>query len=212
MGRIPGEEQLPRPPQGRHAFEEGTLEWYRAAYVEMEIDKGYENAVAGSAHTVLKGKVSYQAVAEIVDIPWWIIGGIHFKEATCDFKACLHNGERIIGTNRKTVLAPSGRGPFATWEAAAVDAVAGKRWDKIRAGSKDVGEILYAVERYNGTGYISGAGRDECSPYLWARTSINDDFGKYVSDGKFDQSAPTNKTTGFAAIMKELERFGEIKL
>lgn len=193
-------------------LEEGTVEWYRAAYKEMRIDKGYENAVAGDTSTVLRGKSRYKKIEEFTKIPWWIIGGIHFKESSCDFKGCLHNGERIIGTGRKTTIVPKGKGPFETWEEAAIDAVEGSRWDKIRAGTKDIGEILYAVERYNGTGYISGAGRAETSPYLWARTSINDDFGKYVRDGVFDPSATTNKTTGFAAIVRELERFGEIRL
>lgn len=203
---------LPLAPEGRFKFQEGTPEWYRAAYKEMEFDKGYENAIHGDTQTVLRGKARYLKIQDATKIPWWIIGGIHFKEASCDFKAVLHNGERIIGTKRKTTLVPAGRGPFDTWEEAAIDAVIGKRWEKIRAGASDVGEILYAVERFNGTGYISGAGKAETSPYLWARTSINDDFGKYVRDGVYDPMATTQKTTGFAAIMKELERFGEIKI
>lgn len=213
VGRPSGEKQLPDPPKsGRFAFSEGTPEWYLAAYKEMEFDKGYENAIHGDTQTVLRGKARYMALEQSVGVPWWIIGGIHFKESSCDFKGCLHNGERIIGTKRKTSLVPAGHGPFDTWEEAAIDAIQGKRWDKIRSGSRDIGEIFYAVERYNGTGYLTGAGREETSPYLWARTSINDDFGKYVKDGVFDKNAPTNKTTGFAAIVKELERFGEIKI
>lgn len=205
-------DQLPKPPADLSTYDEGTVEWYRAAFSQMTYDKGYENAIAGDAHTVLRGKARYMALEQSVEIPWWIIGGIHFKESSCDFKGVLHNGERIIGTGKKTTIVPAGRGPFATWEEAAIDAVQGSRWDKIRAGVRDIGNILYAVERYNGTGYISGAGKLERSPYLWARTSINDDYGKYVRDGVFDKDAPTNKTTGFAAIVKELQRFGEIKV
>lgn len=190
----------------------GTPDWYRAAYKEMAFDTGYENAISGDTRAVLLGRARYVKIEESTQIPWWIIGGIHFKEASCDFRACLHNGERIIGTGRKTRLVPKGRGPFETWEEAALDALQGPRWGKIRAGSADIGEILKAVEEYNGRGYITGAGRAENSPYLWARTSLNDNYGKYVRDGVFDPNAPTNKTTGFAAIVKELERFGEIKV
>ena len=197
---------------------EGTVEWYRAAYAKCEVDKGYEKPVANDVALVLHGKEQYLISQNDTGILWWIIGGIHFKEASCDFHAILHNGQRgIIGPdamrdNRKSTIVPKGVGPFPDWRSATVDAVKGPRWAKIRAGSGDIGEILYACERYNGTGYISGAGKAETSPYLWARSNINDDFGKYVSDGKFDPNATTQKTTGFALIVKELARMGEIQI
>lgn len=195
-------------------LQEGTVEWYRKAFEICKVDKGYEDAVRFSAKTVLMGKARYEAVAKKVGIPWWVIGCIHFKEASCNFAGVLHNGDKIIGTGKKTYRVPKGRGPFNTWEEAAIDALTmnGSRWTKIKAGSKDIGDLLYAVERYNGTGYISGAGKAETSPYLWARSNINDDKGKYVSDGKFDPNATTQKTTGFAVLVKELARMGEIKL
>ena len=143
----------------------------------------------------------------------WILGAIHFKEASCSFKGCLHNGERIIGTGKKTTIVPIGRGPFATWEEAAVDAISmnPKRWEKLMGGSTDIGDILYALERYNGTGYITGSGKAETSPYLWACSNINDGVGKYVSDGKFDSSASTGSSAGSALILKELFKAGKFK-
>lgn len=204
----------PEPPLAALSkFTEGTLEWYRVAYKLCEIDKGYEESVKKNVKTILAGKERYINVEKVTGVPWYIIGCIHFKEASCNFAGVLHNGEKIIGTGKKTSIVPKGLGPFWTWEQAAVDALSNSsRWKKIKAGGREIGEILYACERYNGTGYISGAGKEETSPYLWARSNINDDKGKYVSDGKFDPEATTQKTTGLAVLIKELEKMGEIKL
>lgn len=200
--------------KGLEGLEEGTLPWYRKAYAVMTFDEGYSDEIARAAKRVQSGMEIYLRAERRTGVPWWVFGGLHWKECSCDFKGVLHNGERIVGTGRKTTIVPKGRGPFATWDESAYDAIMmnASRWAKIKAGAKDIGEILYAVERYNGAGYLNGAGRAETSPYLWAMTSINDDHGKYVADGKFDPSAPTNKTAGFAAIAKYLEQSGVIEI
>src|SRR5690606_17303164 len=138
-----------------------------------EIDAGKEAQVAKTVKTVEAGYARYLAVAKRIGAAdpenfAWILGVIHFKEASCNFAGVLHNGEKIVGTGRKTSIVPKGRGPFATWEDAAVDALVGEstRWKKLIQGGNDIGDILYALERYNGTGYISGAGKAETSPYL----------------------------------------------
>lgn len=195
-----------------HDPDEGTLPWYRKMYLACKIDKGYEKAVLKDAKLVLQGKHRYEAVSKLTHVPWWVIGIIHFKEASCDFRACLHNGERIIGTGKKTTIVPIGRGPFATWEEAALDALKTERIGRLTQW--ELGSILYALERYNGTGYIGkhpekkpipGVAAAETSPYLWARTNVNDDYGKYVSDGKFSSKQTTQKTSGICAILKSIE-------
>lgn len=188
----------------------GTPAWYRAAFDLCTIDAGYASAVAGSVKMVLAGKDRYLAVEKATGVPWYVIGCIHFKEASCNWSACLHNGEHIIGTGRKTTIVPKGRGPFATWQEAAIDAMKGESLGKIK--DWELGQMLMACEKYNGWGYQTGAGKAENSPYLWSRSNINDDFGRYVADGKFDPSSGTNKTTGLAVIMKELEKMGEIQI
>lgn len=198
-----------------HELIEGTKPWYRRSYDRCEFDAGYEQKVANDARLVLSHKERYEKAGKILGIPWFVIGGIHFKEASCNFAGCLHNGQRVIGKDAvrmglKTTIVPVGRGPFATWEDSCVDAI---RMHPIgRVTDWELGNMLYHVERYNGTGYLTGAGRAETSPYLWARTSINDDRGKYVRDGKFDPTASTQSTTGFCAILKWLERNAYIEI
>lgn len=199
--------------------DEGTEPWYRRMFAACEIDAGKEAQVAKTVKTVEAGYARYLAVAKRIGaaVPEnfaWILGVIHFKEASCNFAGVLHNGEKIVGTGRKTSIVPKGRGPFATWEDAAVDALVGEssRWKKLIEGGNDIGDILYALERYNGTGYISGAGKAETSPYLWACSNINDGAGKYVSDGKFDPNASTQSSAGAAVILKELYKQGKFKI
>lgn len=183
--------------------DEGTVPWYNRMYQNCKIDDGYENSVKKSGELVLEGRYRYERVSALTGVPWWVIGIIHYKEGSCNFKACMANGERIIGTGRKTTLVPKGLGPWNTWEEAAVYAIKHSSLAKITDWS--VGNTLYAVERYNGAGYISGKGKEDTSPYLWARTNVNDDFGKYVRDGNYDPRQSTNQTSGFCAIMKVLD-------
>lgn len=199
--------------------DEGTVPWYRRMFNACEIDPGKEAQVRNTLALIEEGFDRYLTVATLLGAPdrelfAHILSTIHFKEASSSFKGVLHNGERIIGTGRKTSIVPKGRGPFKTWEEAAVDAInlTPKRWEKLMAGSTDIGDILYAIERFNGTGYITGAGKAENSPYLWACSNINDDKGKYVSDGKFDLNASTGSTAGAALLLKELFKAGKLKV
>lgn len=189
---------------------EGTPEWYRKAWELCEFDKGYEGVIKHDAIVVASHKVRYQKIEAELGVPWFVIGAIHFKESTCDFRGCLANGQKIIGTGRKTTIVPEGRGPYATWEESAIDALKLMRFDRVK--NWEIGNLLFLFERYNGTGYIRGKGAAETSPYLWARTSVNDDFGKYVKDRVFDPKAPTNKTSGICAILKYLEKQGHIQI
>lgn len=202
---------------GRDA-DEGTPPWYRRMFAACMADVGKEGQLNSACTLLDRGLGRYVEVSrrlgftgEYEIIFAYILGALHFKEASGNFAGVLHNGEKIIGTGKKTSLVPKGRGPFSTWEDAAVDAINlnGARWAKLRAGSTDIGEILYAMERFNGTGYLIGDGADETSPYLWACSNINDGSGKYVRDHVFDGSATTDKAIGAALILKEFYNRGD---
>lgn len=211
---LPGDSQIPsgKITTGQDP-DEGTQPWYRRMFAACKVNSGKESQLKNTLSLIEDGYDRYLAVAKILGAALpenfaWILGAIHFKEASCSFKGVLHNGERIIGTSKKTSIVPIGRGPFSTWEEAAIDAISmnPSRWKKLMEGSTDIGEILYALERYNGTGYITGAGKAETSPYLWACSNINDGVGKYVSDGKFDSTASTGSSAGAGLILKELAK------
>lgn len=190
------------------ALKKGTPVWYEAAYRLCEFDKGYEPTIAKAAKRVLAGKPQYLEVEALTGVPWYMIGCNHNMECSCDFRGVLHNGERIIGTGKQTKLVPKGRGPFATWRDAALDAISIESKYK----SKEpwtIGRVLQAMELFNGAGYLKHH-PEENSPYLWAQTNINDGHGKYVADGQYSSSANANGQTGAAAIIKQLELWGEL--
>lgn len=188
----------------------GTEAWYEEAFRICTYDKGEEKRIRAAAKRVLAGKEKYMSIFSAIGMPWYLIGGFHNMESSCDFRAVLHNGERIIGTGKKTKLVPKGRGPFKTWEEAAIDALTIKNYARFK-GAWTLGLMLQKAEEYNGLGYLKYH-QAENSPYLWACTSLNDGTGKYTSDGKWSDTAPTNGQVGIAAIFKMLEEVKAIEI
>lgn len=153
------------------------------------------------ARDILKLRPRYKAVEAKTGVPWWWIAATHMREASCKFAGVLHNGQKIIGTGEKTTLVPKGRGPFNSWEDAAVDALRLKGLHKIADWSLE--RALYEFERFNGWGYYW---RKSISPYVWAGTTYYKS-GKYVADGEYDPSH-VDVQLGCATLLKALEKLG----
>ena len=183
-------------PDWTYLFDNATLDENRIDEIKHVCDKIYKN------------KERYEKVAKDVNpkMPWWFVAVLHYRESSLSFAGVLHNGDRIIGTGRKTYHVPKGRGPFDTWEEAAVDALQGfahhKDWD--------VYNCLKKAERFNGLGYRR-RGVGEYSPYVWAGTSIHDETGKYVADGRYSNTA-VEKQLGVAAIIIGLRDYYAVKM
>lgn len=135
------------------------------------------------AAKLLRSKSRYEKVGNQLGIPWWFIAILHNRESGGNFAGVLHNGEHIIGTPRKTSLVPAGRGPFTSWEQAAVDALQLKGLHKIRDWT--VERVCFEAERFNGFGYYW---HGVPSAYLWAFSNIYLG-GKYIRDGVWSAEA-----------------------
>lgn len=117
-----------------------------------------------------------------------------FEREEPSFNAYLGNGDPL---HTKTVHVPRGRGPFATWEDGAADALAldhitlCKDWTWERA--------CYEWELWNGFG-PRNHGRS--SGYLWAGT---DQYagGKYVADGVWSRGTWDHQL-GTVAIARKI--------
>jgi lysozyme family protein len=163
----------------------------------IRIKPGKDDANASFyAKLIIKGEDQYKAVEAATGIPWFFIGALHMRESGCDFKGVLHNGEKIIGTTRKTKLVPKGRGPFKTWVAAAIDALdmrnlRGITWAPARMG--------YESEGFNGWGYT---GKGVNSPYVWAGSNWEQP-GKYVADHVWDKDFD-DPQIGTMTVLKRL--------
>lgn len=151
---------------------------------------------ANVAARLFKAKARYQAVAAQTGVPWFAIAVIHERESSQSWNASLAQGDPW---SRVSVHVPAGRGPFASWEAAAIDALV--KCPPFLARWKDwsVGGTLTALEQYNGIGY---AARGVPSPYLWSGTNQYA-AGKYVRDGVYDPGK-VDAQLGCAALIMAL--------
>ena len=144
----------------------------------------------------------YHAVADPFRIPWYVVGLIHYLEASLSFRRHLHNGDPLTA---RTVHVPkgrprSGKPPF-TWEASAGDAIRYEGLDRVTDWS--LTGTLYQLEKYNGFGYrLHGIH----SPYLWS-FSNHYTRGKYAADGKFDPDLVSTQI-GAAVLLRVMVNRG----
>jgi len=127
-------------------------------------------------------KARYEAVAAKTGVPWPVIAVIHERECSQDWAGSLAQGDPW---NKVSIHVPAGRGPFKSWEDAAVDALLQCAPYAARNTDWSIGGTLTKLEEYNGLGY---AARRQPSPYVWSGT---DQYrsGKYVCDGIYDPNA-----------------------
>jgi len=149
-----------------------------------------------TAKRLVSAKARYQTVASKTGVPWFIVAVIHEREASQSWSANIAQGDPWTEVS---VHVPAGRGPFLSWEGAAVDALSNcapyaARWTDWSAGG-----ALTLLETYNGTGY---ANKGLPSPYIWSGTDQYEK-GKYVSDGKFDPEA-IDKQLGCAGLIRTM--------
>jgi lysozyme family protein len=178
---------------------EATQKGYAKLWGSIAVKSGKDDTNATYfAKLIIKGESKYREVEAATGWPWFFVGAIHMRESGCDFKGVLHNGEKIIGTQRKTKLVPKGRGPFKTWAAAAIDAIqmkiglyAGRVWCPALMG--------YVSEGFNGWGYT---GKGVNSPYDWAGSN-HEQTGKYVADHVWDKNFD-DPQIGTMTVLKRL--------
>jgi lysozyme family protein len=124
-------------------------------------------------------KARYVAVSNRTGVPWWFIAVVHERESAQSWGDSLAQGDPW---NKVSVHVPAGRGPFKSWEDAAVDALVNCAPFAARNKDWSIGSALTMLEQYNGLGY---AARGKPSPYVWSGT---DQYvsGKYVRDGVYN--------------------------
>lgn len=131
-------------------------------------------------------KTRYQTVAAETGVPWPTIAVIHERECSQDWAGSLAQGDPW---NKVSIHVPAGRGPFKSWEDAAIDALLHCAPYAARNTDWSIGGTLTKLEEYNGLGY---AARRQPSPYIWSGTDQYKS-GKYVRDGVYDPSAVDNQ-------------------
>lgn len=177
----------------------------------MEVRPEWKDAIDRRARAILANKPRYQVVSDMTGVPWHIIGIIHSMESGLNFNGILHNGEEIIGTGKKTKLGPKGKGPFATWEEAAVDALKHDGLTEVPEWTDEY--TCWALEKYNGFGYRQRRTGIN-SPYLWSGTN-HYTVGKFVEEkrgGKIVSVYKPHIKSGQTGAIPLLKRLQEIDI
>lgn len=173
--------------------------YYDKLIKSIKVSASRKTQINNAVNLVLKNKKVYQEVEKLSGVPWAFIGVLHYRESACNMDGVLHNGEKIIGTGRKTKLVPKNRGPFTSWVQAAVDALSIKGWTKSKP-SWSLEQCLFQGERYNGWGYYY---KNINSPYLWSGTN-HYTKGKYIADHVWSPTA-VDKQLGIVPVMLALQ-------
>jgi lysozyme family protein len=177
---------------------EQTAAGYRNLWGKAAVKPERKAQAEAIARNMIAVRARYATIEKKCGVPWFMVAVIHMREASMNFSCVLHNGEKIIGMGRKTRLVPAGRGPFATWEEAALDALTMPPHALHRIVNWSLERMLYEIEKYNGFGYLGKCN----SPYLWSWTSQYSG-GKYVRDHVFDPHA-IDPQPGCVALLKAL--------
>ncbi len=180
---------------------ENVKRGYANLWAKAELRPEKKALALGVAKKLLKAKSRYQLVAAKIGCPWWFVAVAHNLEGGSDFGTYLGNGQSL---RQVTTIKPKGRGPFATFEAGAIDALKLKGLDQIK--SWEIPRCLYEWERFNGFGYV---GKGINSPYVWSFTNLYTK-GKYYEDGKYSPTL-VSQQCGAAAVLLALIDLGEVE-
>lgn len=167
---------------------------YAKQWDTMEILPARLNEVNSVAQRLFAAKTRYSAVEQATTVPWYMIACIHERESSQDWKASLAQGDRW---DRVSTHVPAGRGPFASWEAAAIDAL---HLDGLTLVTDwRVEKTIYYWTKYNGWGYYA---HNIPSPYVFGATTIQKP-GKYIRDGIWSANT-TDTQIGCAVMLKQI--------
>ena len=164
-----------------------------ARWAHAKVTRGPAFAIVAKRLVALEARARYRFVSARTGIPWPVIAVIHERECSQDWTGSLAQGDPW---DKVSVHVPAGRGPFKSWEEAAVDALVHCAPYAARNKDWSIGGALTLLEQYNGLGY---AARGVPSPYIWSGTDQYKS-GKYVRDGIYDPNA-VDQQLGCAGLL-----------
>jgi lysozyme family protein len=116
------------------------------------------------AQKAVTNKARYQSIESQTGVSWIFIAVSHYRESSQNFSKSLAQGDPW---NKVSTHVPAGRGPFASFEEAAVDALVNCAPRAAQNTDWSIGGMLTLLERYNGMSY---ANANRPSPYIWSGT------------------------------------------
>src|SRR5882672_3323029 len=146
------------------------------------------------AKSLVAAKVIYSDVQRVTKVPWWFIAVVHERESSQRWDASLAQGDPW---NRISVHEPRGRGPFTSWQEAAIDALVYCHPYAAKNNDWSTGGTLTLLEEYNGLGY---AVHSKPSPYVWSGTDQYKTGKILVDHGPIEYIYPSGPRKGQTVI------------
>jgi lysozyme family protein len=160
--------------------QDGNLQRYEPMLGIVQVVR-WQNIYDVSAERIIANSARYREVEARTGVSRLFIAAAHFMESgSLSFEHNLFNGEPL---NVVTSKYPAGRGPWASWEDAASEAMRefADRGLSSSLREPSMPQLACLLERYNGAGYIS---LGQSSPYLWSGTN-HYTKGKFVERRRF---------------------------
>lgn len=167
---------------------------YAKEWDRMVINPNRVGEAKRIAVKLFASKDRYLGVEKSTGVPWYMIAVIHMRESSQNWSRSLAQGDPW---NKVSTHVPKGRGPFHSWEEAAIDALNIDGLAKVIDWRLE--KVAFHLERYNGLGYFN---HGIPSPYLWSWTNIQKP-GKYIADGVWSSTA-TDTQPGCMPLIKSL--------
>ena len=153
----------------------------------------HQSLAVATAKQLLKNRDRFLALQEHCGVPaLWVMPV--FDRESPSFTSYLGNGDPL---KKETTHVPAGRGPFATWEDGAADALELDHVTQCPAWTWE--RACYEWEVWNGFG-PRNHGRP--SGYLWSGTNQYQG-GKYVADGVWSRGT-WDQQLGCVIVAKEI--------
>src|SRR5882672_51198 len=146
------------------------------------------------AKSLVAAKATYSDVQRVTKVPWWFVAVVHERESSQNWMASLAQGDPW---NTVSTHEPKGRGPFASWQAAAIDALVYCHPYAANNTDWSTGGTLTLLEEYNGLGY---AAKHLPSPYLWSGTNQYISGKILVDHGPIEYVYPSGPRKGQTVI------------
>ena len=179
---------------------------YLDLFQTCRINPAALDTVSALAARIIDNKARYQSIGQSINIPWFFIGLVHYRECNLDFGKHLHNGDPLTA---RTVQIPKGRPlkgtPPFRFEDSATDALTLQKLNTWQDWT--LPGMLYQLEAYNGFGYRLYH-PEVRTPYLWGQSNHYSQGG-YPRDGVWS-AAYVNKQLGVAVLLRRLAERGAV--
>jgi len=212
QGREQRAEDLTEPqPAKPHPFSK-MKEYYTSLAKSVELDPARAPELRKIGERIIASKAYYSEVQKASGIPWYVIGCLHYREASLNFMGHLHNGDPLL---MKTVHVPSDRPQIAPWppqrsslkqiwQISAIDALGEL---KARTSKWTIERTCWALEGYNGYGCFDHGIN---TPYLWNYTNKYSGGG-YASDGHYSGSYKSKQAGLYSLLLALSELNVDVK-